>query len=57
MLLYMFAQMKQHLLRVAEGFHARILQHECDYLNGILFPHRLKSTKYFGFEDELKDII
>ena len=38
---------------IAEGFHARIVQHECDHLDGILFPHRLKDLRYFGFEDEL----
>ncbi|MDP1575098.1 MAG: peptide deformylase [Coxiellaceae bacterium] len=39
--------------RMAEGFHARIVQHECDHLSGILYPERLKNIKYFGFEDEL----
>ena len=43
--------------RTAEGFHARILQHECDHLDGILFPYRLKNIQSFGFEDELNDII
>lgn len=43
--------------QIAEGFHARVLQHECDHLDGILFPHKLKSLQYFGFEDELKDLI
>jgi len=38
---------------VAEGFHARILQHEVDHLDGILFPHRIKDMKSFGYEDEL----
>lgn len=39
--------------RVVEGFHARIVQHEYDHLDGILFPQRLKDLRYFGFEDEL----
>lgn len=43
--------------RIAEGFHARIVQHECDHIDGILFPRRIKDMKFFGFEDELKDII
>jgi peptide deformylase len=43
--------------RIAEGFHARVVQHECDHINGILFPQRIKDMKFFGFEDELKDII
>ena len=42
------------IYRIAEGFHARVVQHECDHLDGILFPHRLKDLKYFGFEDELQ---
>lgn len=41
----------------AEDFHARVIQHECDHIDGILFPHRIKDMKCFGFEDELKDII
>jgi peptide deformylase len=40
--------------RVAENFHARVLQHECDHLDGILYPQRIKDMRYFGFEDELK---
>lgn len=43
--------------RLAEGFHARVVQHECDHINGILFPRRIKDMKFFGFEDELKEII
>lgn len=43
--------------QVAEGFHARVVQHECDHIDGILFPQRIKDMKFFGFEDELKDII
>jgi peptide deformylase len=42
---------------IAEGFHARVVQHECDHIDGILFPYRIKNMKCFGFEDELKDII
>jgi peptide deformylase len=40
--------------REAEGFHARIVQHECDHLDGILFPQRIKDLRHFGFEDELQ---
>lgn len=43
----------QLITRVAEGFHARVVQHECDHLDGILFPQRLKDLRFFGFEDEL----
>lgn len=41
------------ITRVAEGFHARVVQHEYDHLDGILFPQRLKDLRFFGFEDEL----
>lgn len=35
------------------GFHARIIQHEVDHLNGILYPQRLDDLLEFGFEDSL----
>ena len=37
-----------------EGFHARVVQHECDHLDGVLFPDRLSRERAFGFEDELR---
>lgn len=43
--------------REAEDFHARVIQHECDHLNGILYPQRIKDLRYFGFEDELANMI
>jgi peptide deformylase len=39
--------------REATGFHARVVQHECDHLNGVLFPMRMRSLRDFGFEDTL----
>ncbi|MHB8453192.1 MAG: peptide deformylase [Acidiferrobacterales bacterium] len=39
--------------RVAAGFHARVVQHECDHLDGILYPMRLKDMRLFGYEDTL----
>lgn len=39
--------------REVEDFHARVVQHECDHLDGILYPQRIKDMRYFGFEDEL----
>lgn len=39
--------------RLVENFHARIVQHECDHLDGVLFPRRIKDLKYFGFEETL----
>ena len=43
----------QLITRVAEGFHARVVQHEYDHLDGILYPQRIEDLKYFGFEDAL----
>jgi peptide deformylase len=39
--------------RVAEGFHARVVQHECDHLDGILYPQRMTDLSQFGFNEEL----
>ncbi len=36
-----------------EGFHARVVQHEVDHLDGILFPQRVADLRNFGFEDAL----
>ena len=36
-----------------EGFHARVVQHEVDHLDGILFPQRVRDLRNFGFEDAL----
>jgi len=39
--------------REAEGFHARVVQHECDHLDGILYPQRMTDMSTFGFTREL----
>ena len=39
--------------RMAEGFHARVVQHECDHLVGMLYPMRMRDMSRFGFTDEL----
>jgi peptide deformylase len=39
--------------REAEGFHARVVQHECDHLDGILYPQRMQDMSTFGFTKEL----
>ncbi|MBI3773878.1 MAG: peptide deformylase [Gammaproteobacteria bacterium] len=39
--------------RLAEGFHARVVQHEVDHLDGILYPRRLRDFTQFGFVEEL----
>ena len=38
---------------VVEDFHARVIQHECDHLDGILYPQRMRDMSTFGFEEEL----
>ena len=39
--------------RTVEGFHARVVQHECDHLMGILYPMRVRDFTRFGFTDVL----
>jgi peptide deformylase len=39
--------------RGVEGFHARVVQHECDHLDGILYPMRIRDLSRFGFIDAL----
>ena len=39
--------------RSVEGFHARVVQHECDHLEGILYPMRITDFRTFGFTDVL----
>ncbi len=39
--------------RCVDGFHARVVQHECDHLQGILYPMRVKDFSRFGYTDIL----
>ena len=39
--------------RIAEGFHARVVQHECDHLIGKLYPMRVRDFSRFGFTEVL----
>jgi len=39
--------------RTVEGFHARVVQHECDHLDGILYPMRIRDMSQFGFVEVL----
>lgn len=48
-----FNRVGETLTRTVSGFHARIIQHEIDHLNGILYPQRLDNLMDFGFEDSL----
>ncbi|MEC7657757.1 MAG: peptide deformylase [Pseudomonadota bacterium] len=40
--------------RVAEGFHARVAQHECDHLDGILYPQQMNDLSLLMFNDQLR---
>jgi peptide deformylase len=39
--------------RTVEGFHARVVQHECDHLDGVLYPMRIRDFTRFGFNEAL----
>ena len=39
--------------RAVKGFHARVVQHECDHLDGILYPMRIRDMTQFGYTEEL----
>lgn len=41
------------IVREAQGFHARVVQHECDHLSGMLYPMRVRDLSRFGFSDVL----
>lgn len=39
--------------RTVSGFHARVVQHECDHLDGVLYPMRIRDMRNFGFREVL----
>jgi peptide deformylase len=39
--------------RTVSGFHARVVQHECDHLDGILYPMRIRDIRNFGFNEAM----
>lgn len=39
--------------RTVDGFHARVVQHEVDHLDGVLYPMRMRDMSQFGFQDVL----
>ena len=43
----------QPIDRTVSGFHARVVQHEVDHLNGVLYPMRIRDLRNFGFNEEL----
>ena len=48
-----FDELGHAIDRVAEGFHAKVVQHECDHLMGILYPQRVRDFSKFGFNSIL----
>ena len=48
-----FDENGQRFEREVEGFHARVVQHEVDHLDGILYPRRIRDLTKFGFNEEL----
>jgi peptide deformylase len=48
-----FDSQGRHVARDVDGFHARVVQHECDHLDGVLFPMRMHDMSQFGFTDVL----
>ncbi|MBK1890798.1 peptide deformylase [Undibacterium sp. 14-3-2] len=46
-------QFGKPICRDVDGFHARVVQHECDHLNGILYPMRIRDMRQFGFTEVL----
>jgi peptide deformylase len=48
-----FDEAGKPLQREVEGFHARVVQHEVDHLDGILYPMRVRDMTRFGFNEEL----
>ena len=48
-----FDQYGDPIDRTVEGFHARVVQHECDHLIGMLYPMRVRDFSRFGFTEVL----
>ena len=46
-----FDQYGNEVDRLVEGFHARVVQHECDHLDGVLYPMRINDLSHFGYSD------
>lgn len=52
-----FDQFGNPIDRSVSGFHARVVQHECDHLFGVLYPQRISDMTQFGFTDVLFPVI
>ena len=44
----------EEIVREARGFHARVVQHECDHLDGVLYPQRMTDLSTLTFASELR---
>jgi peptide deformylase len=44
------------IARIARGFHARVVQHEIDHLDGILYPQRMRDLRQLIFESEARHL-
>jgi peptide deformylase len=50
-----FDENGHEISREVKGFHARVVQHECDHLDGILYPQRIANMQSLGFREELEN--
>ena len=48
-----FDQFGNSIDRLVSGFHARVVQHECDHLIGVLYPSRIRDFSQFGYTEVL----
>lgn len=48
-----FDQFGNPIERTVSGFHARVVQHECDHLDGVLYPMQMADLSHFGYIDAL----
>ncbi|MGE5767879.1 MAG: peptide deformylase, partial [Bacteroidota bacterium] len=48
-----FDALGESIDRTVEGFHARVVQHECDHLDGILYPQRMTDLSLLAFTSEV----
>jgi len=48
-----FTERGEPIDRKVSGFHARVVQHECDHLDGVLYPQRIRDLRHFGYIDVL----
>ena len=51
-----FDQFGNAINRETHDFHARVVQHECDHLDGILYPQRMTDMRFFGYTEVLENL-